>query len=277
MANRFHPLSPRVGAKAEMRPEELLDPSFAEECLEAPERYGALVFPGINLSDEQQVTFSKALGDVIPQGPQRTDGTQEVIFKVSLDARENAAAEYLKGTIYWHIDGATDDVPARATILTARRLAKSGGQTEFCNSYAAYDDLPAAERPYYESLRVVHSLEAANRLTTPNPTEADLAICRRKPPKKHPLVWRHRTGRKSLVLGATVDHIVGLPPEESRAVIAKLSEHATRPENVYRHEWQIGDLVIWDNCGTMHRVLPYDAASGRMMHRTSLHGIEGIA
>jgi len=89
------------------------------------------------------------------------------------------AAEYLKGTVHWHSYGATDDVPARATLLTGRRLSKVGGQTQFCNSYAAHDDLPAAEQSYYESLRVVHSLEAANRLMKANPSEQELAIWRR--------------------------------------------------------------------------------------------------
>ena len=277
MANRFRPLSSRIGAEATMRPDELLDPAFAAECLEALERFGVLLFPRIGLTDEQQVAFSANLGDVMPQGVPRPDGSRDVMFKVSLDPKVNVAAEYLKGTVYWHIDGATDDVPARATLLTGRRLSPVGGQTEFCNTYAAYDDLSEAERKYYESLRVVHSLEAANRLTTPKPTDQDLAIWRRGGSKEHPLVWRHATGRKSLVLGATVAHIVGLPEEESRALVAKITDHATRPEIVYRHEWQIGDLVIWDNCGTMHRVIPYDPASGRMLHRTTLHGVEAIA
>ena len=277
MASRFQPLSPRIGAQATMRAEELLQPAFAPECLEALEQYGVLLFPRIGLTDEQQVAFSALLGDPMLQGAPRPDGSRDVMFKVTLDPKQNAAAEYLKGTIYWHIDGATDDIPARATLLTGRRLSKVGGQTEFCNSYAAYDDLPLAQRGYYETLRVVHSLEAANRLTKPNPSEQELAIWRRGGSKEHPLIWRHRTGRKSIVLGATVDHIVGMPAEESRALVAKLTEHSTRREIVYSHEWQVGDLVIWDNCGTMHRVIPYDAASGRMMHRTTLHGVEAIA
>lgn len=277
MASRFSPLSPRIGATATMRPEELLQPAFAAECLEALEHFGVLVFPRIGLTDEQQIAFSAGLGEPMVQGAPRPDGSRDVMFKVSLDPKENVAAEYLKGTIYWHIDGATDDVPARATLLTGRRLSKVGGQTEFCNTYAAYDDLPEAEKRYCESLRVVHSLEAANRLTKPNPSDQELAIWRRGEPKEHPLVWRHRTGRKSVVLGATVARIVGLSDVDSRALAAKLTEHSTRPEIVYSHEWQIGDLVIWDNCGTMHRVIPYDAASGRMMHRTTLHGVEAIA
>jgi alpha-ketoglutarate-dependent taurine dioxygenase len=278
MANRFEPISPRIGARAALSRQELLQPAFAEECLEALERYGVLVFPRIGLTDEEQVVFSARLGDIIPMGGARADGTREPIFKVTLDPKQNEAAEYLKGTIYWHIDGATDDIPARATMLSARRISATGGQTEFCNSYAAYDDLPQSERPYYESLRISHSLEAANRLTTPNPSEKELAIWRaRGSPKIHPLVWRHMSGRKSLVLGATAGHIVGVSAQESRALLGKLTEQATRREIVYQHQWQVGDLVIWDNCGTMHRVIPYDASSGRMMHRTTLHGVEAIA
>lgn len=278
MTSRFQPLSPRIGAQAALRPDDLLDPAFAPECLEALERYGVLVFPRIGLTDEQQVAFSAHLGDVMPQGAPKADGSRDLVFKVTLDPKKNEAAEYLKGTIYWHIDGATDDIPARATLLTGRRLSSVGGQTEFCNTYAAYDDLPDAEKQYYEALRVVHSLEAANRLTTRNPTDEQLAIWRRRgSSKEHPLVWRHRSGRKSLVLGATVERILGMSDEQSHALVEKLSAHAERREIVYRHEWQVGDLVIWDNCGTMHRVTPYDPASGRMMHRTTLHGVEPIA
>jgi alpha-ketoglutarate-dependent taurine dioxygenase len=98
----------------------------------------------------------------------------------------------------------------------------------------------------------------------------------RRGTKEHPLVWHHRSGRKSLVLGMSADHVVGMPEAESRALIEKLTAHATRPEIVYRHEWTVGDLLMWDNCGVMHRVIPYDPNSGRMMHRTTLYGVERI-
>jgi alpha-ketoglutarate-dependent taurine dioxygenase len=288
MADRFVPLTPRIGAKVVVDRAEVLDPAFASECRDALERYGVLLFPRIGFDDDEQVAFSRNLGDVVPQGPKRPDGTQEVVFKITLDPRENPSAEYLKATVEWHIDGLFDDgPPPKATMLSARRLSASGGQTEFCNTYAAYDDLPAGERPYYESLRIVHSLEASNRATNPNPTPEEQKRWRqaevmreragRIGVKEHPLVWRHQTGRKSLVLGMTVDHVTGMPDADSRALVAKLSAHATRREIVYRHEWQVGDLLMWDNCGVMHRAIPYDAKSGRMMHRTVLHGVERIS
>jgi alpha-ketoglutarate-dependent taurine dioxygenase len=291
MADRFVPLTPRIGAKATAPREEILSPSFADECRAALERYGVLLFPGIGLDDEEQVAFSRNLGDVIPQGPLRPDGTREVVFKITLDPRENRSAEYLKATTGWHIDGLFEDgPPPKATMLSARRLSSEGGQTEFCSTYAAYDDLPDEEQRTCESLRIVHSLAASNRATNPDPTPEELALWRQAEAQRdragriglkvHPLVWRHETGRKSLVLGMTVDHVAGMPEDASRTLVAKLGAHATRREIVYRHEWRLGDLLMWDNCGVMHRVIPYAADSGRLMHRTVLHGaerIEGVA
>jgi alpha-ketoglutarate-dependent taurine dioxygenase len=278
MADRFVPLTPRIGAKALMRREELVDPAFADDCLDALEQYGVLVFPRIDLTDEEQVAFSENLGEVIPMGAMRPDGTQDVVFKVSLDPRESRSAEYLKATIGWHIDGLHEEgPPPKATMLSARRLSPSGGQTEFCSTYAAYADLTDADRELCEPLRAVHTLEASARATNPNVTADELARRRaHRPPKLHPLVWHHDSGRRSLILGMTVDHVEGMPETESRALIERLSAHTTRPENVYRHEWQVGDLIMWNNCGVMHRVTPYDPDSGRLMHRTTLYGVERI-
>ena len=74
----------------------------------------------------------------------------------------------------------------------------------------------------------------------------------------------------------SVDHVLDMPEAQGRALIEKLTAHAIRRENVYRHEWQIGDILIWDNCGVMHHAIPYEANSGRLMHRTVLHGVETI-
>ncbi len=92
-----------------------------------------------------------------------------------------------------------------------------------------------------------------------------------------PLVWTHQSGRKSLVLGNTAHTIVGLDVMESTLLLHELREWATREEFTYSHEWSVGDLVIWDNTGTMHRAEPYDIASGRLMVRTKLEGEEPFA
>jgi alpha-ketoglutarate-dependent taurine dioxygenase len=92
-----------------------------------------------------------------------------------------------------------------------------------------------------------------------------------------PLVWKHRSGRKSLVIGATARHVVDMDFKKSAELLVQLRDWATKPQFVYRHRWSVGDLVIWDNTGTMHRATPYDPKSGRMLHRTKLEGEEAFA
>lgn len=250
----------------------LHDEDFPAWCLDTLEANGALVFRGLHVDDATQVAFSKRLGRVEVFGT----GEHPEIFRVTLDPTKNRAAAYLKGTFDWHIDGATEDVPIMATLLSARDVAETGGETEFASTYAAYDALSDEEKERFGQLRVVHSLEAAQRLTNPDPSPETLAIWRQRPAKEHPLVWRHRSGRNSLVLGATVSHVVGMEPDESNALIADLTTRATASDQVYRHEWSVGDLVIWDNRGVMHRACPYDETSARDMHRTTLYGEEPI-
>ena len=161
-------------------------------------------------------------------------------------------------------------------MLSAHVISATGGETEFASTYAAYDDLTDAEKERFEDLRVLHSFEASQRLVHPDPTPEELAGWRSKPDKEHPLVWRHRSGRRSLVIGVSASHVVGMDLAEGKALLADLLERATVPERVYRHEWTVGDLVIWDNTGVMHRVHPYDPSSAREMHRTTMSGDEPI-
>jgi len=248
------------------------DAALPQQCLAALEANGVLVFRELHLDDATQVVFCRTLGQVESM-PGRS-GSE--IFKVTLDPSKNPSADYLRSTFVWHIDGATDDIPTKASVLSAHVLADSGGETEFASTYAAYDDLSDAEKERYSALRVVHTFEAAQRLTYPDPSPELLAIWRKRPPKEHPLVWKHRSGRRSLVLGATASHVVGMKLEEGQALLADLLARATVPERVYRHEWSVGDMVIWDNRGVLHRACPYDPSSSREMHRTTLVGDEPI-
>jgi alpha-ketoglutarate-dependent taurine dioxygenase len=267
-------LGPTVGAAViDIDSERLLhDASLPEWILGALDAPGALVFRGLHIDDATQVAFSKRLGRVVVLGR----GENPEIFRVTLDPAKNPAAEYLRGTFDWHIDGCTDDVPIMATLLSAHAVAESGGETEFASTYAAYEDLSEEEKERYLSLRVVHTIEASQRLVNRDPSPEEVAIWRSRPSKEHPLVWTHQSGRRSLVLGATASHVVGLDHEEGRALLDDLLERSTTPERIYRHHWQVGDLVIWDNRGVLHRACPYDAASARDMHRTTLHGDEPI-
>jgi alpha-ketoglutarate-dependent taurine dioxygenase len=267
-------LTPTVGALVEGvdRDRLLHDDTLPEWTLEALEANGALVFRHLDLDDDAQVAFSRKLGTVEKLGR----GENPEIFLVTLDPTRNPAAAYLKGTFDWHIDGCTDDVPIMATMLSAHAVAESGGETEFASSYQAYEDLSDQEKARCESVRVVHTIEASQRLQNPNPSAETLEMMRQRPAKEHPLVWSHRSGRKSLVLGATTDHVVGMPARESRAFLDELLARATTPERVYRHQWKVGDVVVWDNRGVLHRALPYDPDSPRDMHRTTFAGDEPI-
>lgn len=248
------------------------DDALPAWTLEALEQHGVLVFRELHVDDATQVAFSQKLGRVERFG----DGALAEIFRVTLDPAKNRAAAYLKGTFDWHIDGMTEDVPIMATLLSAHAVAAVGGETEFASSYAAYDDLTPEERQRFASIRVVHSFEAAQRLINDEPTPAELAMWRTRPAKEHPLVWTHGSGRRSLVLGATAERVVGMDGAEGRAFLDGLLARATRPNRVYRHEWTVGDLVIWDNRGVLHRACPYDASSARDMHRTTLYGEEPV-
>jgi alpha-ketoglutarate-dependent taurine dioxygenase len=250
----------------------LTDESLPQWTLEALEAHGALVFRDLHLDDETQVAFSRKLGHVEKLGR----GEHPEIFRVTLDPTKNSAAKYLKGTFDWHIDGCTDDIPIMATMLSAHAVAESGGETEFASSYAAYEDLDPDEQLHLESIRVVHTIEASQLLHNPDPSPEELAVWRQRPAKEHPLVWTHRSGRKSLVLGATTDHVVGMDRDEGKALLQDLLDRATTPDRVCRHEWKVGDVVIWDNRGVLHRALPYDPTSPRDMHRTTFAGDEPI-
>jgi alpha-ketoglutarate-dependent taurine dioxygenase len=268
------PLGESVGAEVlDVDHERLLhDDQLPREILDVLDRYGALVFRDLYLDDETQVAFSRRLGTVEKVGR----GDNPEVFRVTLDPAKNPAADYLKGTFDWHLDGATEDIPIMATLLSAHAVAESGGETEFASTYAAYDDLDEDEQEWALATRVVHTFEAAQRLHNPDPTPEELAWWRKRPAKTHPLVWRHQTGRRSLVLGATASHIEGMDVDESRAKLDELLARATVPERVYRHGWSVGDLVIWDNRGVLHRATRYDPSSPRDMHRTTIAGNEPI-
>jgi alpha-ketoglutarate-dependent taurine dioxygenase len=252
------------------------DVAFVSTILDALGKYGVLVFRGLHLEPEAQVEFCRRLGEIDFSS---ADDPIPGVMRVTLDRSKNASAPYLRGTFFWHIDGCTpagDECPQLATILTAKAVAETGGETEFASTYAAYDALSDEEKERFGAMRVVHSLEASQRLAFPEPSEKLVAGWRMRKTSEHPLVWTHRDGRRSLVLGASTDHVVGMDIDEGRALLADLLGRTTSPERVYRHEWTIGDTVIWDNRGVVHRAAAYDADSPREMFRTTVLGDEPI-
>jgi alpha-ketoglutarate-dependent taurine dioxygenase len=164
--------------------------------------------------------------------------------------------------------------PPKASVLSARRTARKGGQTEFANVQAAYAALPAEETAELEALRVMHTVTASVREVA---SYDELDPKRRDLRHEHPLVWTRKNGARSLLVGYTADYVIGQPRAEGRALLARLLEWTAQPAFTYRHHWREGDLVIWDNTATLHRVIPYAPDSGRKMHRTSVAGLEAVS
>lgn len=263
-------LTEAIGTEIRSDISSILTQPVAKELRRLLQERGVLVFRELHLSDDQQVQLAKLLGTVRDEGEQG-------IFKITLDPAENAGAEFLKGSFLWHLDGTHDDIPVFASLLSGRKLSDVGGQTEFANSYAAYEALSPDMKARIDGLEVVHSfavsMSRADVAATPN----NVAYWNSIPNKTHRLVWTHENGRKSLVIGCHAARVVGMDEAQSDALIAELMAWATQPRFVYRHQWTVGDLLIWDNTGVLHRAEPYPLDSGRMMHRTTLMGEEAFA
>lgn len=263
-------LKDRIGSEIRTDVQTLLITETAAEVRRLLIERGVLAFRALNLTDDQQVALARMLGNLREEG-------EKGIFKITLDTKVNARADYLKGSFNWHLDGTHDDVPIFASLLSGRTLSPTGGQTEFANSYLAYEELPQETKNRIDGLRVVHSVEVSMRRAGIEPTEANLTFWRSQPDKTHNLVWTHKTGRKSLVIGCHASHVEGMDREEGQRLLQDLLDWATQPEFVYRHEWTAGDLLIWNNTGVLHRAEPYPLDSGRLMHRTTLMGEEAFA
>jgi len=148
--------------------------------------------------------------------------------------------------------------PKKAKIKTTNKTSPKGSE----------------EKQSLERMKVVHLFEASQRYVKPEPSYEELMQWQEYQPNTLPLVWTHSSGRKSLVLGSTASHVEGMDLQQGWALLTKLYDWATRPEFVYSHKWEMGDLVIWDNTGTMHRATPYPLDSGRLMYRTQIAGVE---
>lgn len=265
-------LKTSIGSRVLNGKDELLEGGLAGAIMELLEQRGVLVFPQVHFSDEEQIRFTSTLGVFA------REIRGEEIYKITLDAGENANAEYLKAAFFWHFDGYMSPMPIRASLLSCRVLSPPGtGNTEFCNTYAAYDALPAELQERLEGLWAVHAMASTQLDFIPEPTYEKWLEWRAIGRKELPLVWKHRSGRKSLVIGNSAHAILDMDPLDGTELLIRLRDFATRPEFRYSHEWTVGDLVMWDNTGTLHRATPYPLECGRMLHRTKLEGEEPIA
>jgi len=264
---------PLVGSVITLDKADFLSGKYASEIQKLLVERSALVFPNMFLNDEEQLQFARTIGEVFLVG-----GEKE-LQNISMDPAINPVADYTRGAFYWHIDGANDPIPAKATMLSVRVMPEegSGGDTLVANTYAAYDDLPEDEKKALEGIKVRHALEASQRYINPAPSVAELKRWQERPSQTHPLVWHHRHGRSSLLLGNTCFYVEDMPLDEGNMLLARLMEWSTQDKYVYRHKWQEGDFLIFDNTGTMHRAGHYPLDSKRLMRRTTLHGEEPVS
>ena len=263
-------LTPRIGTEVETDKATLLSGALAEEIRSLLEKRGVLLFRGIQLDDEQEIAFAATLGSLRAEFGHRS-------MAITPDKKFNPIfADYFEANVFWHFDGAWEDVPPLASILTPRVLAPAGGETEFADAYGAYEDLPDADKKLLQGLKAVHTMEAAVAPAFPNPTEKQLEAWRNYPTRIHPLVWRHRSGRRSLALSSTISHVLDMDRQQSDALLRRLMAFATKREYVYQHQWKINDVLMWNNTGTLHRVLPFDKGSNRRLQRVTLLGEEPV-
>ena len=276
-------LTPRIGSELKLDKAALLSGDHSGEIRRLLVDRGAIVVRGLHLNDAELRTVARTLGDLRIGGVKRgADGKtlnegDEGILKVSLDPKVNPDyARFLFGNHLWHMDGTYEEVPPFATLFPPYRLSEHGGDTMFASTYAAYEDLPDEEQSWLETLRVVHTMQAALFPAKRNCTSDEFALWCSYPQRSHPLVWQHKSGRKSLVLSTSGAYVEGMHPAESHDLLQRLMIHATQEKYVYRHKWQLGDLAIWDNTGAMHRAMPFEAGSKREFHRCTLNGEEPV-
>ena len=244
------------------------------------DRYAVLVFRGQDISDEQQIAFSKNFGEIEGKkgGNIRSEKrVNDLINDVSnLDndnkpfARENRLRHFNLGNHLWHSDSSFRAVPAKYSLLSARRIPSAGGNTEFADMRAAYDALDADTKTKVEDMICEHSqIYSRGKLGfTFNDEELELMK-----PVRQVMVRRHPvTGRKSLYLSAHAGAIIGMPLPEAKLFLMNINEFATEKRFVYAHQWHQYDLVMWDNRQVMHRARAYDESQPRDMRRTTIAG-----
>jgi alpha-ketoglutarate-dependent 2,4-dichlorophenoxyacetate dioxygenase len=264
-----------------------LDTNTVEEVEAAMDRYAVLVFRGQPLTEEQQIAFARRFGPLdlglkkVFKRPNRLKYDESIDISNVDDSGRIASVASKKmysqlANQLWHSDSSFQDPPARYSMLQSIVNPSQGGETEFADLRAAYDALPGDLKHKIDGLRAQHyALHSRMNLGDVDWTEAQR---RALPPVEWPLVRTHPASkRKLLFVGVHATHIVGMHLGEGRLLLAELLEHATQREFVYRHEWRVGDLVIWDNRCVVHRGRRYDYAQRRELRRVSTEDVASSA
>ncbi len=258
------------------------DEAFAA-LQEVIDTHAVAVFREQFLEDAELVAFAERFGPLeVPLARDQYGGVHEKVTMLAnvdddgnLIAQEDAHAVYMKGNLLWHTDSSFKPVPCSYSLLAAHEVPSRGGNTEFADARACYDDWQGpfgdTTKEDLEDLVCEHSIVYSRSLISGDifSDEEKRAFA----PPRQPLVRTHpRTGRKVYYVGSHCSHVVGWPIEDGRALVRELTDFCVRSDHVYSHQWRVGDLVIWDNRSVLHRGLPYDPAERRVMHRATVAG-----
>jgi taurine dioxygenase len=245
----------------------LLNRALAEHLL--------VVIPGEPMTTEQTRDFAAAFGK--PQTQllryKRSGAVPEVSVMVSTLMADGTTDKTAIRAEDWHTDDSYFAVPAKATLLHSIEIPSHGGATRFCNMHSVYEALPEATKKRIDGKRAMHGYDtprARNRPSARTPEEIA-----ETPDVEHPLVRTHPvTGRKALYLNPNrLDRIVGLERAESDALLDELADEARKARHHFGHVWSVGDIVVWDNRATMHRVMiDYPLGEKRIMQRVLIEG-----
>jgi alpha-ketoglutarate-dependent 2,4-dichlorophenoxyacetate dioxygenase len=245
------------------------------------DRYAVLVFHDQPLTDDQQLAFTRSLGEMeqaVGTGLRAEYRLPTTFADVSnLDhnnqvfARDSRTRLFALGNRLWHSDSSFKVVPAKYSLLHARSIPSKGGNTEFADMRAGYDALDEETKALVQDLICEHSqIFSRQQLGFTDFTDEERE---RFKPVRQCLVRTHPAHkRRSLYLASHAGGIVGWPVPEARAFLRDLNEIATQRQFVYSHKWRVGDLVMWDNRQTMHRARPFPAHEPRDVRRTTLMG-----
>jgi alpha-ketoglutarate-dependent 2,4-dichlorophenoxyacetate dioxygenase len=280
---QIHPVF--VGEVSGVDLRERLTPEEAAAIEAGMDRYAVLVFHDQQITDEQQLAFSRNFGEIerAVGGHIMKDNERRLSFDMAdisnldkdnkLLARDDRRRMFNLGNELWHSDSSYRVIPAKFSLLSARAIPSTGGNTEFADMRAAYDALDERTKGEIEDLVTEHSLMYSRG--TLGFSEFSEEERKTFAPVRQRLVRTHPASkRKSLFLASHAGTIVGWPMPEARAFLRDLTEHATQRQFVHAHQWRQHDLVIWDNRATMHRARRYDHTQIRDMRRTTIAGSE---
>jgi alpha-ketoglutarate-dependent 2,4-dichlorophenoxyacetate dioxygenase len=258
-----------------------VDDATFQEIVAAFEEHSVLLFRGQALTDDEQIVFSRRFGplEATIRSIASQAGTPIHIANLSnVDAEDRLIPAGDKRNLYnagnqmWHTDSSFKAVPAHASLLSAREVPPTGGETQFASMRVGYASLPADIQRFLEGKVAIHSFVYSRGLVDDGLMPPDHAA--QVPPVRQALVRTNPVnGRKAFYVGSHACEIVGMPTVEARALLRELRETATRPDLVYTHRWRVGDLVMWDNRCMLHRGRPWDESRyRRVMHRTTVAG-----